>query len=74
MLFCLIVCLSVYGWNAVLSRRSIRKEYMRFAHNREVKSDPRSNIIVEGTPCNRMTSHVMTSANSPAVMSEGQGM
>ncbi len=47
---------------------------MRFAHNWEVKSDPRSDIIAEGTPCNRMTSRVMTSANSPAVMSEGQEM
>ncbi len=74
MLFCLSVCLSVCGWNAVLSRHSMRKEYMRFAHNREVKKDPRSDIIVEGTPCNRMTSRVMTSANSPAVMSERQGI
>ena len=58
----------------MISRCSIWKEYMRFGHNREVKSDPRSNTIAEGTICNRITSRVMTSANSPAVMSERQGM
>ena len=42
---------------------------MRFTHNREVKNDPRSDIIAEGTPFNRITSRVMTSANSPSVMS-----
>ena len=47
---------------------------MRFAYNQEVKSNPRSDIIAEGTPCNCMTSRVMTSANSPAVMSERQGI
>ncbi len=47
---------------------------MRFAHNREVKSDPRSDIIADGTPYNRMSSRVMSSANSLAVMSERQGM
>ncbi len=47
---------------------------MRFAQNREVKSDPRSDIIAEGTPCNRMTSCVMTSASSPSVMCELQGI
>ncbi len=47
---------------------------MRFAYNREVKSDPRSDIIAEGTLCNRITSCVMTSANSLTVMSERQSM
>ncbi len=47
---------------------------MRFAPNREVKSDPRLDIIAEGTTFNRMTSHLMTSANSPDVISERQGM
>ena len=45
---------------------------MRFIHKQEVKSDPRSDIITEGTLCNRMTSHVMIFDNSPAVMSERQ--
>ncbi len=47
---------------------------MRFAHNREVKKDPRLDVIAEGIQCNRMTSRLMTSANSPGVMSERQGM
>ncbi len=47
---------------------------MRLVHNREVKSDPRSDIIAEGTPCNGMNSCVMTFAISPAVMSGRQGM
>ena len=47
---------------------------MRFAYNREVKSDPRSDIIVEGTSCNRMTFCVMTSANFATVRSERQGI
>ncbi len=71
---CLSVCPSICGWNAVLSCRSMRKEYMRFAHNRKVKSNPRLDIIAEGIPRNRMTSRVMTSANSLGVMSERQCM
>ncbi len=47
---------------------------MRFAYNREVKSNPQSNIIAEGTLCNRMTSRVMTYANFQPVMSERQGI
>ncbi len=47
---------------------------MRFAYNQEVKSDPRSDIIAEGTPYNRMTSRVMTFVNSPSIISEWQGM
>ncbi len=46
------------------------KEYIRFAHNQEVKSDPQSDIILEGNSCNRMASRVMTSANLSSVMSE----
>ncbi len=69
-----MVCPLVCGWNAVLSRRSMRKQCIRFAHNREVKSDPRSDIIAEDTACNRITSRVMNYANFPAVMSERQGM
>ena len=58
----------------LLRCRSIRKEYMMFAHNREVKSDPRSDIIGEATLCNCMTSCVMTYANFLAIISERQGM
>ncbi len=47
---------------------------MMFAHNREVKSDPRSDIIGEATLCNCMTSCVMTYANFLAIISERQGM
>ena len=47
---------------------------MKFAHNRELKSNPQSDIFTEGIPCNRITSHVMTSANSPTVISERQGI
>ena len=47
---------------------------MRFVYNSEIKSDPRSDIIAEDTPCNRMTSRVMTSANFLAIMFEQQGM
>ncbi len=48
---------------------------MRFAHNREVKSDPKLDIIiVEGTLCNRMTTCVMTFANSFAVIFERQSI
>ena len=52
----------------------MRKEYMGFAHNQEVKSNPRSDIVAEGTQCYRMNSRVMTSANSLAVMSERQSI
>ncbi len=47
---------------------------MRFAYNRKVKNDPRSEIIVEGTQCNCINIRVMTSANSPTVMSERQAI
>ncbi len=47
---------------------------MTFTHNRNVKSDPRSDIIAEGTQCNRMSSCAMTSATSLSVICERQGM
>ncbi len=52
----------------------MRKKYMKFANNREVKSDSQSDIIVETTLCNRITSHMMISANSLAVISGREGM
>ena len=42
---------------------------MRFAYNREVKSNPQSDIIAEGILRNRMTS-----ANYLTVMSERQSI
>ena len=47
---------------------------MSSAHNQEVKSDPQSDIIAEGTKCNHITSCVMTFANSYALISERKGI